>query len=358
MSTTTNYGFTLQDDKNQNFSMTILDDNLELIDTAIATKEDMLPATPITPTKKFLNGNREWSTVEVSGGGFAANLFLTSVDSDVSGYKKMDYTITEAETEISAAANNAAGEVLLEEFIYDDALDLALINNGIWTFTVHKRVSNANANASFVFKPFVRATSGTETQLFNFETGKFNNTVADTERFEVFEPTFTVNPTDRLGVKVYVKNTSPVSYSVFLNLNDGSYFTAPLRVRHNQLRDWDGDENYQHIPIAEKTKLTDTTKTVISEVDDTIEALYWGITAPYVLDLTISVPDYTITAADYDINIIPVWSSDVAAAKLEMEAYSYIDTAEITADNKITFTAFDFKPITDINIKIEVIKKW
>lgn len=357
MSTTPNYNLVLQDDKNQNFSMTTLDTNWELVDTAIAAKEDLLPSTPITPTKKFLNGNKEWTTVEVSGGGFAANLFFTNDNSDISGYKKIDYTITGAETEISA--NSSSGtEVLLEEFIYDDALDLALINNGIWTFTVHKRVSNTNANASFVFKPFVRAENGTETQLFSYETGKFNNTVADTERFEVFENTFTVNPTDRLGVKVYVKNTFNVSYGVYMTLNDGSYFTSPLRVRHSQLRAWDEDSYFQHIEQAEKTKLLATTKTVIAEISDTIEELYWSATAPYTLDLTLSVAEHTITDAGYDINIIPVYSSTVATAKEEMESYSYIDTAVISADNKITFTCFDYKPTIDINIKIEVVKKW
>lgn len=109
---------------------------------------------------------------------------------------------------------------------------------------------------------------------------------------------------------------------------------------------------------AQKGKLTATTKTTISEITDTIETLNWSATAPYTQNITLSVAGHTITDADYDINIYRVSNAAEATDKLEIEAYSYIDKAVISADNTLTLTAYDYKPLTDINIKIEVIKKW
>ena len=109
---------------------------------------------------------------------------------------------------------------------------------------------------------------------------------------------------------------------------------------------------------AAKDKLTATTKTIIAEITDTIETLNWSATAPYTQNITLSVAGHTITDADYDLNIYRVSNSVEATDKLEIEAYSYIDKAVISADNTLTLTAYDYKPLTDINVKIEVVKKW
>lgn len=109
---------------------------------------------------------------------------------------------------------------------------------------------------------------------------------------------------------------------------------------------------------AAKDKLTATTKTIIAEITDTIETLNWSATAPFTQNITLSVAGHIITDADYDINIYRVSNVTVATDKLEIEAYSYIDKAVISANNTLILTAYDYKPLTDINVKIEVIKKW
>ena len=109
---------------------------------------------------------------------------------------------------------------------------------------------------------------------------------------------------------------------------------------------------------AAKDKLATTTKTVIAEITDIIETLHWSATAPFTQDITLSVAGHTITDADYDLNIYRISNAIEASDKLEIEAYSYIDKAVISVDNTLTLTAYDYKPLTDINVKIEVIKKW
>ena len=109
---------------------------------------------------------------------------------------------------------------------------------------------------------------------------------------------------------------------------------------------------------AAKDKLTATTKTIIAEITDVIETLNWSATAPFTQNITLAVEGHTITDADYDLNIYRISNATEATDKLEIEAYSYIDKAVISADNTLTLTAYDYKPLTDINVKIEVIKKW
>ena len=113
-----------------------------------------------------------------------------------------------------------------------------------------------------------------------------------------------------------------------------------------------------NLPQEQKDKLATTTKTVIAEITDVIETLYWSATAPFTQNITLSVAGHTITDADYDINIYRVSNSVETTDKLEIEAYSYIDKAVISANNTLTLTAYDYKPLTDINVKIEVVKKW
>ena len=108
----------------------------------------------------------------------------------------------------------------------------------------------------------------------------------------------------------------------------------------------------------QKDKLATTTKTTIAEIIDIIETLNWSATAPFTQNIALSVPGHTITDADYDLNIYRISNATEATDKLEIEAYSYIDKAVISADNTLTLTAYYYKPLTDINVKIEVVKKW
>ena len=112
------------------------------------------------------------------------------------------------------------------------------------------------------------------------------------------------------------------------------------------------------ITDAAKDKLTATTKTIIAEITDTIETLNWSATAPFAQNITLSVAGHTITDADYDLNVYRISNATEATDKLEIETYSYIDKAVISADNTLALTAYDYKPLTDINVKIEVVKKW
>lgn len=80
--------------------------------------------------------------------------------------------------------------------------------------------------------------------------------------------------------------------------------------------------------------------------DATITTTWTGSVAPYTQEVTIT----GFTAYDMP-QIIPVYSTTNATAILEKEAWNMISKAE-TGANKITFTCFEDKPTTAINVKV------
>ena len=112
--------------------------NLSNLDSAayepVSTFEPALPITPADPTVKFLNGNRDWSIINVGAGGYASNLYFTNTDSDVSGYKEISYTNDATEVELTGTITNqevllfsgtpAASVTLSETYAHFDFLDI------------------------------------------------------------------------------------------------------------------------------------------------------------------------------------------------------------------------------------------
>lgn len=82
----------------------------------------------------------------------------------------------------------------------------------------------------------------------------------------------------------------------------------------------------------------------------TITSTWSGSSAPYTQSVTI--PGILSTDAPH---IMPVYSTDNAAAISQKEAWSCVNNA-VTSDGSITFTCFEDKPTTAIPIQIEVMR--
>jgi hypothetical protein len=106
-----------------------------------------------------------------------------------------------------------------------------------------------------------------------------------------------------------------------------------------------------------KQLLDNLKKGIIAETNLTVLSTSWVGVSPSTSQITLSIAEYTVTSSD-DININIIYSADIATAKLQSEAYSYISTANITSDNTITLTCWDFVPTVDLNFEIEVIRKY
>lgn len=220
---------------------------------------DNLSATGTPSSNNFLRGDNTWSEITLGSGGYAANVYLTNQTSTIDGsYKQISYTNDASTTAFSTAVNN--NEVLIDTFLYESVLGISTIDAGTWGFYPYGKVSSPAGSATLKFEIFVRTSGGTETTLFSKYSPTISNTTyARIEEFSSYQNQFTVNATDRLGIRVYAKNTVAASVTVYFEVGDdtATYFNTPLALRHTQLRGLNDDANNVHISQANVTDLTD-----------------------------------------------------------------------------------------------------
>ena len=224
----------------------------------LANYEPLLPTTPADPQNKFLNGNKLWSEILIGSGGYAANLYLTTVDStDVAGYEQVSYINDVAETTISQTVN--ASEELMVAYLFEQAIATTTIDSGAWRMSLFGAIDAAAGDSWFKFEVFVRHTDTTETVLFSQYSATIENRVGyegyQRITIESVQPLFTVLSTDRLGIKIYAKTTATGDRTLSYVVGDGnaSYINTPLALRHNQLRGLNDDTNYLHVTSTEKS---------------------------------------------------------------------------------------------------------
>lgn len=191
----------------------------------------------------------------LGGSGFAANLYFTTIASNVAGYKKIAYIAEAAETELTIPTTTT--EVLARTYLYDDGLGVTVIDGGKWSATYRAKASGAQG-VTLRLVAFLRHTDNTETTLFSASSDKIINTAYATLEFQITQPSFNCLATDRLGFKLYASTTHPAGITLYTIVGDGnaSYVNTPIALRHSQLRDLNGDLEVQHMTAAEKTKLT------------------------------------------------------------------------------------------------------
>lgn len=191
--------------------------------------------------------------VYVGSGGYAANLYFTTIDSVVTGYKKFSYTVEPTETELIILATTV--EVLARTYLFDGALATTSIDAGKWVASFRAKVSGTQG-AYLRFEAFLYHADTTETTLFTATSDKIINTSYQTLSKESTQPIFTCATTDRLGCRIYAYTTHPAGITIKTIVGDGnaSYFTTPLALRHSQLRDKNSEADVQHLTAAEKAQ--------------------------------------------------------------------------------------------------------
>ena len=193
------------------------------------------------------------------GGGFLANVFFRTDDSDKpdagTKYKRIDYLMEAAETELTATVKASEGNKLLRTYLYDGALETTLLDAGIYTVNYRAKVSGSAGITQLGFEAFVMDIAGVETTLFTSWSTELNNTDYLTLRNESNQPSYTVNATDRFGVRIYARTThaSDITVTTVVGGEHGSYFSTPLPLRHNLLRSRDASDAH---PMTAITGLT------------------------------------------------------------------------------------------------------
>jgi hypothetical protein len=189
----------------------------------------------------------------VGSGGYAANIYYSNADSTtVTGYKKLSYEDDATATILETVVND--NEVLIDEFISDSEVIANKLPSGVWSFNTYCKVSQSNAITKIRFEVFKRTSSDVETVLFSLDTIELNNNTFEMIQTQSSKPSYEIDPTDRLGVKVYANTTRTSNVTVSFEIGNGnaSYVNAPLQIRHSQLRGTGDDDLH---PINSITNL-------------------------------------------------------------------------------------------------------
>lgn len=276
---------------------------------------------PVTGRIDLIGATEEYvNEIIKGGGGFVANIWFTTIDSDVSGYKKISYTSESTEYERSGTISNE--ELLFRTYLFDGAIGVSLINAGIWSVNFRTKVDKTSGVTQLAFEPFLYHSDTTETVLFKAYSDRITNTDFATMRQSINEPSFSCSPTDRFGVRVYGKTTSVASVTItnIIGGVNGSYFSTPLSLRHSLLRELDyassGHTGFQpagdyvtvdqSIPqvitggvlsySSDHDEFTDSHQIVDKEyVDNAVTAIN---TSYYLLDSASGISDYKDTQID------------------------------------------------------------
>lgn len=209
----------------------------------------------IATNNRFLRDDRSFSEIIAGSGGYASNIYFTTLNSDIATYKKISYSLETLETELTISATNQS--ILINTYLYDSAVGVTNLDEGSWDFYVTCKlnaVSGGNKIKAIVFK---RNTSNIETDLITVYSSEITNTSYAQLRFQLIQPNISVLSTDRIGVKLYFEttNTNPVVFNMIVGDGQASYFTTPLALRHSQLRLPNEDLNVLHLTAAQVVKV-------------------------------------------------------------------------------------------------------
>lgn len=198
-------------------------------------------------------------------GFYSNNVYLSNVNSDVSTYKTLSYTIDVTEVEKTVTLTAGGGEVLSGVYLYPIGSGVSIIDSGLWSIDFYTKVSSiAGGSTTLRYEFFVRHTDNTETVLFSRTSLPITSTTDYTVlNSSISNQVFSIATTDRIGIKVYATTTRTASTTLYYIVGDGrgAHFTLPLTLRHSQLRDKNEENGYQHITSTQKTEMLNPTFT-------------------------------------------------------------------------------------------------
>ena len=238
-------------------------------------KQDALSFVEET-SNKFLRDDNVFVSIEPPAGGYANNLYLTTQDSDVSGYKVLSYTPDSTETEIAITVNSSEGNKVVETLLYPTGVDVTNFPSGLWSFSFYGRVSSSNGITKIGVQYFRRLLNGTEVNLFTVWSDELNNTIDEHFSILTTQPAYSVNATDRMGLRILVQTSATSDRTIYYKKGDGyaAYLNNPNKLPHNNLRRLNFDLAYQHVDtLSEQNTLSIGDKIVVANSSGKVQKL-------------------------------------------------------------------------------------
>lgn len=174
--------------------------------------------------------------------GQASNYFFSDVASGISTYKTLTKTAETGTEELDTISMTSNGVETFYGGYADGAIGSTVIEAGFWEFNLYRSVNATAGTTSMTIRVFKRTNGGVETELFNVNTGDIQDTVITLQQIKTVQPSFSVNASDVLVVKISA-TTSAQPKTVSFTHNGtarNSFISSPITVRHNQLVGLDG----------------------------------------------------------------------------------------------------------------------
>lgn len=219
----------------------------------------------------FWSANKKYELITPHiGGGTGDNVYMTNVNSDISGYKKTSYTNDTGITSFSAIAS--ADTVLVQQFLFDGQLSTSILDAGGWIVRTYCNVSSIAGVSKFKYEFFVY--DDADSTIFSFYSDEINNTAFQYNEYTSFQSAFNLGKsTYRLGVRVYFLTTLAAPITGTFRVGDGetSYINTPIALRHVRIRNPNEDPNVQHMTADDQNAVNrykiDSASYLTSEVD-------------------------------------------------------------------------------------------
>lgn len=221
--------------------------------TSLTSLTDVVIVAPQTNQVLSWNGF-EWinSPANSVSEGSGVTYFLTSNDSGITGYEIMvTAPIVEAETAEYISVINGDCSII-DSYISDaSVLGIDLLDGGIWDFNTFASISPIGTGATYInIHVYTRDYLGVESSLFTTKTGLLTSELPLLYTVSSVQPSFTIDPSDRLVFKYEACTDSSIDVSVGLYHGGTTNYThvhTPFNVKHNDLSGIQGgttDERY------------------------------------------------------------------------------------------------------------------
>lgn len=190
--------------------------------------------------------------------GSGVDFFFNTASSDITGYDLLQKTPdTSAAQDEFADCTASSGHVLIDAYI-GDAIGDTKLDAGIWDLEFFSYVSIPDGISQVHFHFYKRSTSGVETMLFHMDSGHVDALTPTLFQVASTQPQFSVDPTDRLVIKVFAAtdNASTVRVHFLHSGNDyWTHVTTPLIQKHADLAGLQGGASgqYYHLTASEYT---------------------------------------------------------------------------------------------------------
>ena len=202
-----------------------------------------------SPETKFYRGDKTFAEMSVGGGGWRANVYMQTSDSNVSGYKEILYTLEATETEIATTLTNTT--VLTQTYLYPSGIGVELLPAGQWGFSETNKLSDTagGGQVTVLYQVFARHLNGSETNLFTIESNPITWTEYTEMRTTKSISGYAVLATDRIGFRrsVISTYTNSKTLTYIVGNGRGGYMNTTVATRHKELRALNEDAAFQHV---------------------------------------------------------------------------------------------------------------